>query len=336
MTTAAFEFWVAGARSVRVEHEVARRGVKLKGNGIERVGPCPVCGGTDRFSVNVKKQLWNCRGCAKGGDVIDLAMHCDGVDFKTACATLNGELPPQANRKGARRSFKPSSRDGNDNYERRQHLKAGALWFVADPLAGSVAEKYLREARGISCALPATLAFVRDYRGHPALVAAFALPDEPEPGTLAMPRRVESVQLTFLKPDGSGKADVEPCKITVGSPAALPLVLAPVNDLLGLAICEGVEDALSVAQATGLGAWASAGASRMPALADVVPRYVEAVTIYAHDEPAGRKGAEALANALVNRVKEVRITEPQDYRIVAEDNGELLEFLEGHDDGRRT
>jgi hypothetical protein len=39
---------------------------------IERAGPCPVCGGRDRFSVNVRKQVFNCRGCQIGGDVIKL------------------------------------------------------------------------------------------------------------------------------------------------------------------------------------------------------------------------------------------------------------------------
>ena len=48
-------------------------------------------------------------------------------------------------------------------------------------------------------------------------------------------------------------------------------MLAPMNDLLGLAITEGVEDALSIHAATGLGAWAAGAASRLPALADAVP-----------------------------------------------------------------
>ena len=36
---------------------------------------------------------------------------------------------------------------------------------------------------------------------------------------------------------------------------------------MGLGIAEGFEDALSIHQATGLGAWASGGASFMPKLA---------------------------------------------------------------------
>ena len=42
-----------------------------------------------------------------------------------------------------------------------------------------------------------------------------------------------------------------------------------------LAITEGIEDRLTVHEATGLGAWAAGSASRMPALAYVLPGYIE-------------------------------------------------------------
>ena len=84
-------------------------------------------------------------------------------------------------------------------------------------------------------------------------------------------------------------------------------MLAPPNDLLGMAITEGIEDALTVHQATGLGAWAAGAAGRMPALADTVPRYIECVTICAHADQAGRDGALGLADALDRRCVEVFI-----------------------------
>jgi hypothetical protein len=99
MTTAAFESWVARARTIRIEDEIKRRSIKLDGGDRERVGPCPKCGGDDRFSINTKKQVWNCRQCDKGGDVIELVKHLDGVEFVRACETLTGEPPPRANGK---------------------------------------------------------------------------------------------------------------------------------------------------------------------------------------------------------------------------------------------
>jgi putative DNA primase/helicase len=90
----AYESWLEKARAVPIEREIARRNIKLNGNKVERAGPCPVCGGTDRFSINTKKQVFNCRGCGVGGDVIKLVEHLDGVGFIPACTTLTGEPPP--------------------------------------------------------------------------------------------------------------------------------------------------------------------------------------------------------------------------------------------------
>ena len=81
------------ARSVGIQAELGRRGITLRGRGIDRYGPCPVCGGDDRFSINIKKQVWNCRGCSTGGDVIALVQHIDGSDFKEAVETLAGAAP---------------------------------------------------------------------------------------------------------------------------------------------------------------------------------------------------------------------------------------------------
>jgi len=88
-----FLSWTARARAVPIADEVRRRGINLKRVGAEYVGPCPKCGGEDRFAVHTKKNIFNCRGCDVGGDVIQLVEHLDGVDFNTACTTLAGPLP---------------------------------------------------------------------------------------------------------------------------------------------------------------------------------------------------------------------------------------------------
>jgi hypothetical protein len=80
------------ARAVRIEDEIARRGIQLKRASAELVGPCPVCGGDDRFAIHTKKQLWNCRKCEVGGnDAISLVRHLDGCDFVSAITTLTGD-----------------------------------------------------------------------------------------------------------------------------------------------------------------------------------------------------------------------------------------------------
>src|SRR5258708_35916350 len=78
------------ARSVPIENIIDERGIKLRGK-IDRVGPCPRCGGDDRFAINTKKQVWLCRGCApEGGDGIKLVQHLDDISFPEASQQLNG------------------------------------------------------------------------------------------------------------------------------------------------------------------------------------------------------------------------------------------------------
>jgi putative DNA primase/helicase len=122
------EAWIAGARSVHIEDELARRGIKLRGNKVERCGPCPKCGGDDRFSINTAKQVFNCRGCKVGGDVIDLVRFLDGVEFTEACTKLAGE------------PAKPNKPNGKDHTAQAAHEvcvgtfsytdESGALLFM--------------------------------------------------------------------------------------------------------------------------------------------------------------------------------------------------------------
>ena len=143
------------------------------------------------------------------------------------------------------------------------------------------------------------------------MIAAFGIPAEPEPGVLAIAdKALRGVHLTRLKPDGSGKAedDREP-KIMIGRSKGAPIVLAPMNDLLGLVITEGIEDALSAYASTGLGAWAAGAASRLPALSAAVPSYTDTVSILADADPDGQRHAVELARRLEARrsVAEVNV-----------------------------
>jgi putative DNA primase/helicase len=272
---------------------------RLKKSGGEYVGGCPKCGGRDRFSVNRAKGLWNCRGCATGGDAIDLVRHLRGSSFAEAVEMVDGSPPT-----GRWPQERPA---GQEDGARLAHW----LWGRRKPITGSVAEIYLRQARGYGGPIPPTLAYLPPSNGHPtALIAALGMATEPEPGELEMgDDAVKAVQLVKLKPDGGGKADIEPNKIIIGKGTlGSPIMLAPPNDLLGLAICEGVEDALSVHKATGLGAWASGGATRMPALADAVPDYIDLVIIVADRDSAGVKGADGLADGLRRRGIKHRVT----------------------------
>lgn len=296
------------ARDVPVERVIDEHGIKLKVSGAERIGPCPRCGGDDRFAINIRKQVWLCRGCApRGGDVIALVRFLDGVDFCEACERLTGE--PRYSDSSNKPQSDCEQRPHTDDHDRQQRDKARYFFRSSMPPSGTPVEAYLQmRMRGTALPLPATVRFLPPLKPdhHPAMLVPYGLPQEPEPGILDISENaITAIQLTLLKPDGSGKADIKPNKITIGSPTGLPMVLAPVNDLLGLAITEGIEDAMTAHCATGLGAWAAGGWSFMPKLASAVPDYIEAVTIYADADEGGQRGARELAEALVARGIEV-------------------------------
>jgi phage/plasmid primase-like uncharacterized protein len=130
------------ARAVKIQDEIERRGLNLKRQGSELVGPCPVCGGNDRFSINTKKNVFNCRNCDVGGDVIALVQHLDGRGFKDAITVLAGDgvrikTTPPPNRE--------KSQDDED--EQRNLILADAIWRAASPL-GPEAINYFAK-RGI-------------------------------------------------------------------------------------------------------------------------------------------------------------------------------------------
>jgi hypothetical protein len=165
---------------------------------------------------------------------------------------------------------------------------------------------YLNEVRGLPFDFAPTT--IRYLPANPprhefaAMVLPIGLPEEPEPGRLIMTAAaIVGIHLTLLKADGS-KADRAPVKRRIGrDTVGAPIVIAPVNDLLGIVMTEGIEDAVAFHLATGLGAWAAGGATFMPALADAVPKYINLVTVASHPEPDAQRNAEELAVRLGRR-----------------------------------
>ena len=80
--------------------DIIGRDTRLKresqADGGSYAGPCPFCGGKDRFVVRPdgrpsegRAPSWFCRGCApKGGSVIDYVIRRQGVDFRAAVDLL--------------------------------------------------------------------------------------------------------------------------------------------------------------------------------------------------------------------------------------------------------
>jgi phage/plasmid primase-like uncharacterized protein len=156
MTSAEFDAWVSRARSVRLEDEAAHRGVYLKHVGHEMIGGCPVCGGKDRFAINLTKQIWNCRGCQCGGDIIDFVQHVDGCEFSAAVEALaNAEKPRTVTRKASIIS---------SNSFISYPATISKWWNEAKPIEGTLAQQYFA-SRGIH-ELPPDAGEVLRFHSH--------------------------------------------------------------------------------------------------------------------------------------------------------------------------
>lgn len=139
----------------------------LKRAGREMVGPCPDCGGTDRFGVNLQKGLFQCRRCGIKGDGIALVQAVRRVDFRGAleflCGSAEGvsEDERQARRVRAEEAKRVADAAAVREREKATQL-ARATWEGAVPAEGTPVRAYLTR-RGIPVpllrALPICLRF---------------------------------------------------------------------------------------------------------------------------------------------------------------------------------
>jgi hypothetical protein len=287
---------------VRIEDEIGRRGIKLAGRGPERCGPCPVCGGVDRFSINIKKQLWNCRRCGKGGDVISLAQHIDGVDFKTACRILDVDDRPAA--PPVKPVPTPRSSANDDNVSR-----ASDLWRAAIPIRGTIAEAYLR-SRGLQYSDPhgGILRFhPRCPFGpgvmHPCLLGLFRSVTTDEP---------VGIHRIAIGPDGRKIG-----RMALGRVGGAAIKLTCHDDVeSGLAVGEGVETTIAAIMLGFAPAWALGSAPAIRAFP--VLGGVDVLTILVdHDEPdrngrqAGHAAAWECSGRWMSASREVRSIVPR-------------------------
>jgi putative DNA primase/helicase len=168
MSAAAFEDWKRRAKSADIlAVAVNTLGLQLKRHAGELIGACPLgCSKRDGFSINTKKQVFNCRGAGIGGDVIDMMMHVGGLNYFAACETILAEPPPgrgtqltpdqiaAAEKQKAEGKALAARRAADENlYRENARRQAFDVYKHAHALAGSSAEQYLKR-RGLR--FPAT------------------------------------------------------------------------------------------------------------------------------------------------------------------------------------
>ncbi len=250
---------------------------------VNRHGPCPACGGKDRFRFDDKdgNGTYFCNGCG-AGDGFNLIMIFFGWDFKTAARQVEQIVervqPNQA-------KSKPDPR-----------LLLTRIYRNAEKLIGENPVSLYLKRRGLS-QIPAEL------RLHPSMAyfdGGRKLGEYPTMlGLIEDSNRNRLTwHVTYLTRTGH--------KAHVPSPKKIMTPVSPITGaavrLFGagphIAVTEGIETAVAVHEATRLPVWAAISAGGMEKLQ--IPAGIDSVTIYADNDKSftGQKAAYALANRL--------------------------------------
>lgn len=319
------------ANKVSLLDAAKKCGAMLKpAGGKEYVGPCPACGGKDRFAVNVSKNKWVCRGAGGGGDAIGLVMHCAGLTFPQACEELTGEAPPSGNTEytpeqraaWVTRQAEAEERDRHRQAEdalaeERRKETAIKIWNQSVSIEGTLAEEYLfRRVKGLNEkeALPDVLRF------HPACL--FAEERKRFPTLIARVDDAEGQQVGVwrIPLDEKGgniyDADGEKIKRGLGPCGGGAVRLHSPKGGSYIAVCEGIETGFGVHLLSGLPVWACRTANGLSGLA--LPWEIERLAIYPDGDkwkwqankgrwldPTGRREARKLAEHAATQGVEV-------------------------------
>lgn len=279
---------------LRLSDYVSRH-VKLSPGKGDRFGICPFhAEKSGSFSVNDAKGFYHCFGCGAHGDILDWWQKIEGLSFDQARERLRreaGASPAQAEH--------PTDRSDPDRETLRKQAEARAIWEASRPIAGTIAEIYLRESRGIILVPPACLRFQprlaigpREAGEAPAMVAAVT----------DLSGAVVAIQRTFLLPDGSGKAAIERPKRALGPVGQGAVCLALAGPVTGVA--EGVETGLSAMEMFRVPVWCALGSN----LARIVlPDFVRNVAIFADRGEAGERAAAIASKAFHEQKRKVAV-----------------------------
>jgi putative DNA primase/helicase len=275
----------------------------------KRVGPCPFCGGRDRYVFDdlQGRGTYFCRKCsARGGDGMQFLMQWANIRFADALTTVRsflGAAPARPFPRHDRSAIASSSavrprRDGRE------------LWELARPLLkGDGADWYLKGRKIDLPAYPGALRFApiapyyEDGQPSPdeysALISAVTTPDG----------KIATVHRTYLR--AGRKADVRAAKKLagpIGENASIKLFECDGD----LAVAEGIETALAVHKMTHLPVWSLISAGNMFKFEP--PRQVKHLVIYGDCDRsyAGQQAAYGLAARIASKGVDVDVMIPSE------------------------
>ncbi len=259
--------------------------------------------------AGAKQGAWHDHEAGCGGDPLGLIAHIRRTSMAEAMAWARawlGEEPDVARQPRPTDVTARQAADAADDRGNAWSLNlARTLWRDAVRPAGTLVELYL-QSRGLTLPDDAPLRFHpsawRNRAGGsqgPAMVALMTSPAGNQP---------VGVHVTYLRPDGTAKADGDRVKIMLGAQGVVRLV--PDEDVTeGLGLAEGIETALATMQRAGWRpVWAatSAGAiARFPVLDGI-----EALTVFADRDTAGLEAARACCTRWAGAGREARILTP--------------------------
>lgn len=251
------------------------------------MGKCPVHRDrTPSFHVSDIRGTYKCFGCGIWGDAFDWLMTMHGLTFQEAVEELSRDVVTGV----SGRSFqtRESHKADASEDEKRRIAHAHGIWLRREPVAGTLAERYLATTRGIVTRLPAELGYVH---------RAYCSPLKEEVPALIAPLQdsaghVTAVQQIFLcgeTLDAWRDPDGRRIKRTLGVMRDGCVRLGLPDTTLGMA--GSVEDALAASVLFSLPVWATCGEQRFERV--WVPDEVTELVIFADADAAGQRAAEA-------------------------------------------
>ncbi|GAA5073559.1 hypothetical protein N0B44_15675 [Roseibacterium beibuensis] len=160
------------SRTIPMAEVVDRLGIAgLRRQGAELVGPCPICGGRDRFAINTRTNRGLCRKCGlKFGDQAGLVMEVNGLGLRDALKWLVGEAvadldPAEVERRRARaRAAERKQAEEAARYRQWAIDMGRTIWKTGQPLQpGDPVMRYLA-GRGLPGELVTGLAPVLRFQ----------------------------------------------------------------------------------------------------------------------------------------------------------------------------
>jgi putative DNA primase/helicase len=261
----------------------------------DKHGPCPMCGGEDRFRFDNKegKGTYICNACG-AGDGIKFAMAFTGQPFQEVASRIDGILGNVKHDAPARPAMTED--------QRIQALRR--VWAESKPVSpGDLVDTYL-QSRGLGEVIyPKSLRFapaLRDGEGgiRPAMIALVGVCGE----------KPVSMHRTFLRPDGKGKAEMaSPRKMMPGElPDGACVQLSEWTGTGAIGVAEGIETAMAASALYDIPVWAAINATMLAKW--VPPAGAEEVAVFADNDPkfGGQAAAYRLAHSLA--VKRLHVT----------------------------